>query len=189
MPRPQHAASDCLHPKPPPSCSNQPTPNHLTLSTQAKAIPRSQDLTDQSLEDEEPLLGGEALKISSTSTSSSKASSMPGLARTKQQGQVQGQTQGQGLVQEVQLRGAKRTQELIRQNQKLPEADKAAVAETERAKGNEFFRCVQGVCCAVLHCASTTCTVARCTQQTPRSEVTGCRGVSCCPSHRGLHPW
>lgn len=112
---------------------------------------------------------------------------MPGLARPKQQGQ--GQAQGVRLVQQVQLRGAKRTQELIRQNQKLPEADKAAVAEAERAKGNEFFRCVQGARCAVLRCASTTCTVSRSTQQTPRSRDNRLRGsVLCCPSHRGVHP-
>jgi hypothetical protein len=139
--------------------SPHPAQIHLPLSTQAtKAVPRSQDLTDQSLQDEEPLLGGEALKIStsaSTSSSSSKASSMPGLARPKQQAQAQGQGTGAGLVQEVQLRGAKRTQELIRQNQKLPEADKAAVAEAERVKGNEFFRCGRrGRCCAVVCCAS-----------------------------------
>lgn len=109
---------------------------------------------------------------------------MPGLANPKQQGQSQGPGQGQGvgLVQEVQLRGAKRTQELIRQNQKLPEADKGAVAEAERAKGNEFFRCVQGARCAVC-CASTTCTVGRSTQHTREGtglEVTGCGVGLCC---------
>lgn len=96
---------------------------------QAKAVPRSQDLTDQSLQqEEEPPLGGAPLKISSSS------GSMPGVARFKQQGQ------GKGLVQEVQLRGAKRTQELIKQNQHLPDADKVALAEAERTKGNDHFR-------------------------------------------------
>jgi hypothetical protein len=92
-----------------------------------KAVPRSQDLTDQSLQQEEqPPLGGAPLKISS--------GSMPGAARAHQQGQ------GKGLVQEVRLRGAQRTQELVKQNQHLPIADKVAQAEAERAKGNEHFR-------------------------------------------------
>jgi hypothetical protein len=64
---------------------------------------------------------------------------MPGLRGAKQQQQQQGGGKG-GLVQEVELRGAKRTQELIRQNKHLPMADRVALANEERIKGNEFYR-------------------------------------------------
>jgi hypothetical protein len=113
------------------------------VALQAKAIPRSQDLTDQSLCQEEEPLGGSPLIINATSSSSkgsgSSSSAMPGLRGPKQQ--QQGGVKG-GLVQEVELRGAKRTQELIRQNQHLPLADRVALANEERAKGNEFYRSV-----------------------------------------------
>jgi hypothetical protein len=69
----------------------------------------------------------------------------PQQHKPRWQGAVQHGTAQQGaggLVQEVQLRGAKRTQELIRQNQHLPQADKVALAEQERIKGNEHFRWV-----------------------------------------------
>lgn len=109
------------------------------LCAQSKAVPRSQDLTDQSLlrQEEEQPLGGAPLRISSSS------SNMPGRSVPKKQQQQGGAGAGAGggLVREVELRGAKRTQQLIRQNQHLPAADKAALAEQERAKGNEHFRC------------------------------------------------
>ena len=122
---------------------------YVALSTvcvvcaQAKAVPRSQDLTDQSLQqqEEEQPLGGAPLRISSTNSSSMPGRSVP--KKQQQQGGAGGAGAGAGggLVQEVELRGAKRTQQLIRQNQHLPAADKAALAEQERAKGNEHFRC------------------------------------------------
>lgn len=108
---------------------------------QSKAIPRSQDLTDQSLQqEEEPPLGGAALKISSNS-------SMPGRALPKRQ-QVGAAAAAAGagvLVQEVELRGAKRTQQLVDKNKNLPLADRVAQAEQERIKGNEHFRWVHAL--------------------------------------------
>lgn len=111
----------------------------LAFCPQAKVVPRSQDLTDQSLQAEEPL-GGQPLKINSSSTSSntrSSSTSMPGFIRSKAN-----QQEGSALVQEVQQKGAKRTQQLIQQNQHLPAAEKVALANSERIKGNEHFKWV-----------------------------------------------
>eukprot|EP00775_Hariotina_reticulata_P001727 gene1727-2070_t len=44
------------------------------------------------------------------------------------------------MVEEVELKGVQRTQQLLERNRHLPEADRAAVAVDERHKGNEAFR-------------------------------------------------
>jgi hypothetical protein len=44
------------------------------------------------------------------------------------------------LVAEVAQRGARRTAALIAANQHLPAADKAALAQQERLKGNEHLK-------------------------------------------------
>lgn len=63
---------------------------------------------------------------------------MPGFPKSSR---PQKRDQNKGLAQKAQLQGAQRIQELIRQNQQLPAADRAALVESEKAKGNDFFRC------------------------------------------------
>eukprot|EP00879_Flechtneria_rotunda_P013176 GHRR01013761.1.p1 GENE.GHRR01013761.1~~GHRR01013761.1.p1 ORF type:complete len:636 (+),score=276.88 GHRR01013761.1:119-2026(+) len=94
-------------------------------------VKHSAELLDQ----DSALLRGQALNIPSQATAPK-----PAMAQHSHRNANGFAVQQKApMVQEVQLNGAKRTQQLLEQNKGLPLADRRALAETARLRGNEHL--------------------------------------------------
>jgi len=120
----------------------------LALQAGANSQRHSSDLLDQDIRQQQ-LPDGQPMRIPSSGTAPKSAASkvstgMSRLAAALQQQQAAGASGSNALIEEVELRGVPRTQQLLQRNRHLPEADRAAVAVDERHKGNEAFRWAGG---------------------------------------------